>query len=144
MTHRAESIMAAVVTVVTGLTTTGTRVVRARVRTVEAAPALSVEQGADDINPELSSFPKLARELNVKIIAHVKDNDDADSDLNLIRSEVFAAMRADNALGLEYISDIDLIGDDEPEFTGDADQVVGRQQMNYVVKYRHSWTDAGA
>lgn len=142
--HRAEAIMDAVNTVILGLTTTATRVVRARVRTVENAPALSLEQGSDDINPELSSFPKVARELNVKIISHVKDNVDADSNLNLIRAEVFAAMRADNALNLAYVVDIDLIGDDEPEFTGDADQIVGRQQMNYVVKYRHSWTDAGA
>jgi len=142
--HRAEAIMDAVNTAILGLTTTATRVVRARVRTVENAPALSLEQGADDVNPELSSFPKVARELNVKIIAHVKDNVDADSNLNLIRSEVFAAMRADNALNLTYVVDIDLIGDDEPEFTGEADQIVGRQVMNYVVKYRHSWTDAGA
>ena len=144
MTHRAEQIMVKVKTVITGLTTTATRVVRARVRTVENAPALSLEQGADDVNPELSNFPKLARELNVKIIAHVKDNDDADTNLNLIRSEVFAAMMADRTLGLAYVVDVDLIGDDEPEFTGESDQIVGRQQMNFVVKYRHSWTDAGA
>lgn len=144
MTHRAESIMAAVETAITGLTTTGARVVRARVRTVENAPALSLEQGADDVNPELSNYPKLARELNVKVIAHVKDNDTADTNLNLIREEVFSAMMADRTLGLAYVVDVDLIGDDEPEFTGDSDQIVGRQQMNFVVKYRHSWTDAGA
>ena len=142
--HRAESIMSAVETAITGLTTTGARVVRARVRTVETAPALSLEQGADDVNPELSNYPKIARELNVKIISHVKDNDTADSDLNLIREEVYSAMMADRTLGLSYVVDTDLIGDDEPEFTGDADQVSGRQQMNFVVKYRHSWTDAGA
>ena len=142
--HRAESIMSAVETAIIGLTTTGTRVVRARVRTVETAPALSLEQGADDVNPELSNYPKIARELNVKIISHVKDNDTADSDLNLIREEVYSAMMADRKLGLSYVVDTDLIGDDEPEFTGDADQVSGRQQMNFVVKYRHSWTDAGA
>ena len=144
MTHRAESIMAAVETAITGLTTTGARVVRARVRTVENAPALSLEQGADDVNPELSNYPKLARELNIKIFAHVKDNDTADTNLNLIREEVFSAMMADRTLGLAYVVDVDLIGDDEPEFTGDSDQIVGRQQMNFVVKYRHSWTDAGA
>ena len=142
--HRAEAIMAAVETAITGLTTTGARVVRARVRTVENAPALSLEQGADDVNPELSNYPKLARELNVKVKAHVKDNDTADTNLNLIREEVFAAMMADRTLGLAYVVDVDLIGDDEPEFTGDSDQIVGRQQMNFVVKYRHSWTDAGA
>ena len=115
--------------------------IRDRVRTVETAPALSVEMGADDVNPDLSSFPTKTRDLNVKIVAHVKDNTTYDNDLNKIRAEVYAAIMADVTFGLDYVIDTDLIGDDEPEFTGDADQISGRQVMNYVVKYRHSWTD---
>lgn len=142
--HRAETIMAAVETAVTGLTTTSTRVERTRVRTVETAPALSIEQGGDDVNPEKSSFPLKARDLNVKIIAHVKNNTAPETQMNLIREEVYAALFADTTLGLAFVEDLDLIGDDEPEFTGEADQITGRQVMNFVVKYRHSWTDAGA
>lgn len=144
MTHRAETIMDAVETVLTGLTTTGARVQRTRVRTVETAPALSIEQGGDDVNEDASSFPLRARDLNVKIIAHVENNTAPETQMNLIREEVYNAMLTDNALGLTYITDIELIGDDEPEFTGEGEKISGKQVMNYVVKYRHSWTDAGA
>ena len=144
MTHRAETIMVAVETALTGLATTGTRVIRSRIRPVETAPSLSVEIGSDDVNPDISSYPRKARDLNIKIVSHVKDNETYDSDLNQIRAEVYAAMMADVTFGLDYVIDTDLIGDDEPEFTGEADQITGRQVMNYVVKYTHSWTDAGA
>ena len=144
MTHRAETIMVAVVTAVTGLTTTGSRVKRGRVRTVLTPPALSVEMGADDVSPDRSSFPLIERDLNVKIIIHVQDNDEPDTQLNLVREEVYAALLADTTLGESFVVDTESIGDDEPELTGDADQVTGSQQMNFVVKYRHSWDDAGA
>lgn len=142
--NRVESILQAVETALTGLTTTGTRVIRARVRTIETAPALSIEQGANDVNPEQSSYPKLSRELNVKVFSHVKDNDTADADLNKISAEVFAALIGTPKLGLQYVVDTHLIGEDEPEFTGESDQIVGRQQLNYVVQYRHSWTSTEA
>lgn len=136
--------MVAIEAAITGLATTGPNVVRGKVRTVETPPALSLEMGADDVNPETSSFPRKHRELNVKVFSFVKQNDNPDTLLNTIRSEVYAAIMADTTLGLQYVIDVDLIGDDEPELSGEADQITGRQQMNYVVSYRHSWTDAGA
>jgi len=141
---RAESILAAVETVITGLTTTGTRVFRAKVRTIEVTPSLSFGQGGDDVSDDRSSFPVIHRDLNVKIFAHVKTNTAPETQMNLIREEVYLAMMADNALGLTYIVDIVPIGDDEPEITGDADQITGRLQMNFIIKYTHSWTNAGA
>lgn len=144
MTHRAETIMDTVVTTVTGLTTTGARVERTRVRSVETVPALSIEQGSNDVNPERSAYPRIARDLNIKIIAHVKTNTAPETQLNLISEEVVIALMADRTLGLSYVSDIELIGDDEPELTGDADQETGHLQMNFIVKYVHSWDDPGA
>lgn len=142
--HRAETIMDQVVASVTGLATTGTRVVRARVRTVETAPALSVEMGGDDVAPDRSAWPRIERELNVQIIIHVKNNTEPDSDLNQIRAEVYAAMMADRTLGQTFVMDVDPIGDNEPEITGEGEKVTARQQMNFVVKYRHSWDNAEA
>ena len=144
MAHRSETLMAAVLSTLTGLTTTGTLVERTRVRTVETAPALTIEMGADDVNEEQSAYPNIARELNVKIIAHVKKNSAMDTQLNLIRQEVYVALMADTTQGQTFVTDTFLISDDEPEFTGDADQIVGRQQINFVIQYRHSWTDPGA
>ena len=144
MTHRAETLMVAVEAALANLATTETRVERTRVRTVEIAPALTIEQGGDDVNDEQSAYPNIARELNVKIIAHVKANDAMDTQLNLIRQEVYVALMADTTQGEAFVTDTFLLSDDEPEFSGEADQPVGRQQMNYVIQYRHSWTDPGA
>ena len=142
--HRAESIMQAVTTKVTGLATTGARVFRGRVRTIETAPALTVEMGADNVDEDRSSYPRIRRELNIKITAHIKNNTDPDSDLNTIREEVYNALMADRTQGLSYVIDTESIGDDEPELSGESEKITGSQLMNFVVKYSHSWTDAGA
>lgn len=142
--HRAETIMQAVVTTLTGLTTTAARVERGRVRTVETCPALTIEMGGDDVIPDRSSYPKLHRDLNIKILAHVKNNTSPDTDLNQIRAEVHAAMVADRTLGQTFVIDVECIGDDEPEISGEGEKITAVQQMNYVVKYRHSWTSAEA
>jgi len=145
MTHRAENIMDAVTTTVTGLTTTGTRVVRGRVYSVETAPALTVEMGSDFVDRETSDFVNANRTLVVKITAIVKANSEPDSQLNTIREEVYNALLADRTLGATAgVIDVWLDTDDEPELSSEADQTIGKQQMNYMVKYRHSYTDAGA
>lgn len=142
--HRAETILQAVETALTGLATTGTNVQRARVRTVETPPALSIEMGSDDIAFDRSSYPRVERDLNVQVIAHVKNNTSIDSDLNQIRAEVYTALITDRTLGLTFVTDTESIGDDEPEITGEGEKVNARQQLNFVVKYRHSWSDAEA
>lgn len=145
MTHRAENIMDAVVTTLTGLTTTDTRVERGRIYSVETAPALTIEMGQDFVDREASDFVNANRQLVVKIIAYVKANSEPDSVLNTIREEVYNALIADRTLGATAgVIDIWLDSDDEPELSGESDQAIAKQQLNYVVKYRHSYTDAGA
>lgn len=142
--HRAEEIITAIELALTGLATTGSRVYRSRVRSIEDAPALAVEMGADDVSVDASNYPQVARELNVKIIAFVKNNTSFDSDLNAIRAEVFEALMTDPTLALSFVTDTMLISDNEPEFSGEGDQITGKQQMDYVVKYRHSWNSTEA
>lgn len=144
MTHRAETIISTVVTTVTGLTTTGNNVARGRVRSVETHPALSVITGGDDVVLDRSNWPNIGRELNVKIIIHVKNNTTYETEINKIREEVYAALMADHTLGLGFVIDVQPTGDDEPELTGDADQIVGIQQMNFSVMYEHQHDNAGA
>jgi len=144
MTLRAETIMATVLTTVTGLTTTGSRTERSKVRTIETTPALSVEQGADNVAPDRLVYPNVGKDLNIKIVIHTKLNTDPETQLNLIREEVYTALMTDMTLGLAFVIDVEPIGDDEPEYTGDADQITARLSMNFIIKYQHSWTDAGA
>lgn len=144
MTHRAEGILDAVVTATTGLTTTGSRVERGRVYSVETLPALTVQMGLDEVLQAESDFINTNRHLRVKITSYVKINSEPDSQLNTIREEVYNAMMATPTLGLAYVIDTWLESDDELELSSEAEQTIGRQVMNYVVKYRHSYTDAGA
>lgn len=144
MTILAETILETVTTIVTGLTTTGNNVVRGRVRPVEDHPALSVVTGSNDVASDRSNWPYIARDLNFKIIIHVKNNDTYETQINTIAGEVYAALRADHTLGLSFVNDVVPIGDDEPELSGEADQIVGIQQMNFYVMYEHLENDAGA
>ncbi len=140
---RAETILSTVETTITGLATTGSNVIRANVRTVKTHPALTLSQGGDSVDVESSSYPLLYRSLDVNVLAHVKNNTTPETQLNLIREEVYLALMADRTLGLNYVIDINPTGVDQPEITGDADQIVGIMQMNFTVRYTHSWEDEG-
>lgn len=143
--HRAEQIMDAVVTAVTGLTTTGANVQRGRVYPVDEAalPALSVYMSADeplDGEDGQSVFGYVDSELTVRVEAHVKGSANIDQTLNQIRAEVYQALLADYQLGLAFVQQIIWRGADEPELDA-ADQKVGRQAFNWAVRYRHSAGD---
>lgn len=146
MTHRAETIMSTLVTTLTGLTTTDDRIKRGRAYPVAAdgAPALTLEQGADQIVDEVDNIAVVDRLLSVRIIAHVKTGDQFDTALNAIREEVHIAMMANRQQGLPGVV-IDTLpaGDDAPELEA-LEKNVGTQVMNFAIMYRHSLTDPGA
>ena len=142
--HRAETILQAIETTLTGLATTGTNVERSRTRSVRTLPAISIEMGADDYIVDRSSYPRRERDLNVSVISYVKNNTQADQQLNQIRAEVFAALMADRTLGQTFVLDVESDGDQEPTITGEGDQISATQEQNYIVKYRHSWTSTEA
>ena len=140
--HRAETIMDAIVTAVTGLTTTGSNVSRARTYPVGASlPAVVVFQANDqaltqliagDVTSLLSvSIDALAREPSTQI----------DTKLNLIREELNVALMADYTLGLAYVEGIEEQGADEPDMSDNGDASITQMRMNYEVTYHHSRTN---
>lgn len=140
MTHKAETILDAVVTAVTGLATTGANVERGRAFAVSAVPSLSVFMGEDQVDHELS-IGQYDRILEVIVEAHVATIGDVEQDLNQIRAEVLAALRADHTLGGAAI-EIRPEADSRPEIQGETDTPHALQQLLYLVKYRHSTTSA--
>lgn len=144
MTHRAESIMVAVLDKIDGLTTTSTRASRGRAYPVDgdALPALTLEQGVDEVDLQNMAF--IDRHLDFSIIAHVKTTGTTETTLNLIREEVHVALMADRTQGLSYVRDTLPLGDGEPDISGDSNQSIARLRMNWRIKYRHSITDPGA
>lgn len=142
MTHRAESIMQAVTTNVTGLTTTGARVSRGRAYPVSEVPALTVEMGQDVV--ALQNIAYIDRDLEIIITAHCKQTAQYDTTLNLIREEVHVALMASRSQGLVYVLDTMPVGDDAPELSGDGDQPISRLRSTWRIRYRHAVTNPGA
>ena len=144
--HRAEQIIAAVVTKATGLTTTGTRVFRGRVYPLQETdlPALTVYLGSDKPNEETSSYSFIDSNLTISIDAHVKSTAQVDTTLNEIRKQVTFALQADITQGLAFV--IDTVEGDasEPELTGEGDKPIARMRMDWTIRYRRSRKDASA
>ena len=146
MTHRAESIVVAVLDKVDSLTTTTTHAYRGRVRPLQESelPALFVYMGADEITQHLLQG-QLDSLLTLHLDAVVKTaSAQVDTVLNTIRSEVTVALQADYTQGLAYIIDTKEIGADAPDLSGEGDQRTGTMRMTWQIHYRRSRANPGA
>ena len=143
--HKAERILAAVVTKLTGLTTTGTNVFRGRVYDLPdtSLPALLIFQGADRPLSDggSSSFRFLDGELSVRVEAVVKTSaTQLDTLLNQIRKEVTIALQADVTQGLNFVMDT-TEGTADVELNGEGDKPTGTLKMEWSILYRRLRTD---
>ena len=143
MTHRAETIMQAVVTTMTGLTTTESRVKRARAYALPKADdnALAIFQGSDVVQDD-STFHRIQSLLTVNIEAVTREaTAQIDETLNLIRKEVMTAIGASTNLGLAFeIGALELQAD-QPEISDDGDRPEGRMRIVLGIQYMRSRLD---
>ena len=145
--HRAEQVMDAFTTLVTGLATTGSNVVRDRPYDVEGSvnEALSVYQGPDNPADE-SPWPYIDSELTIYTDIHVRgaSTTPISQTLNLIRKEMVLAIMADYTLALagivhEIEEGIAGAPDIEP-----GEKPIATQRVEWKAKYRRSITDPSA
>ena len=140
MTHRAETIMQAVVTTLTGLATTSTRVYRARAYPIPKADAnaLVIAQGSDELQ-DGSMFYKVRSLLTVNIEAVAREaTAQIDETMNTIRKEVATAIGASPNLGLAFeIGALELQAE-QPEIRDDGDRPEGRMRIVLGIEY---WRD---
>lgn len=137
MAGETELIMSTVESMVTGLTTTGDEVHRGRTNPLAegATNALSLYQGPDD--KVADEWPTSRRALTLYIDAHTQSpTEQVDTRLNQIRDEVDAAMTAVRSLGLSFVIDVEPGGPEEPELSGDGEQVTAVLRMPWLIKYR--------
>lgn len=136
--HVREQIAQAIVTAVTGLTTTGARVYRDRdteARPLQASelPGLTVE---DDGEPAetivIDSSGLLERDMRLKITAHVKASSGYSAQLNLILKEVEIAMAAASLGGAKYAHLVEVAARETAE-AGDTPSV--RQAFTFGLLY---------
>jgi hypothetical protein len=146
LTLRAEQIMAAAQTRVTGLATTGTSVDRGRADDlpVELLPAIRVAMGDDSpLDPYLPVL--VDSELHLTVTAYAYDTaSNIETKLNQIRAEATAALLADRTLGLSFVHAIFEMGASQPELAGDLSKPAGRMEMKFKVRYRRSANDPAA
>ena len=146
--HRAEQIMDAIQTLLTGLTTTGTNVTRDRVYPIGTSInyALSLYQGSDDPASRddqswniLNSFLAFRIDIQVRLSSSTVIS----QQLNLIRKEIVFALQANPTLSLSFV--VDLIEGSALEPVDDyGDQPISRQSFHWTVHYERSRTDPSA
>lgn len=144
--HRAEQIIDAVVTTLTGLTQTNNNVFRGRVHAVPEVrlPALCVYQGEDKQIGQYSQA-KIDSELTILVEALVKTSaEQVDELLNQIRKEVTIALQADYTQGLSFVLNT-IEGDaSAPELSGEGEKPSAALKLEWKFHYRRSRTDPSA
>jgi hypothetical protein len=143
MPHRREQIMDAVVTAVTGLTTTGTNVFRGRAYPLGEAelPGLLVYMGGEEVVSE-QTLDEMICVMEVAVVPMVAVTADPDQALNLIAEESTVALAADYTLALPgVVYRIEEIGADEPEIAGEGETIAAAQRLRWQITYRRNRTD---
>ena len=139
--HRAKQVLDAVVSAVTGLVTTGSRVKASRVYAVQETPALTIAIGAESIRQFLPAF--IDKELLIEIDIHVKATEaNLDGTIQEIRKEIFIAFMSDTTLGLGFVIEIEPVQTAEAIISSDSEFPTARVAETWRVIYRHSITDA--
>lgn len=143
--HRAEAILNAIETNLTGLAITGANVQRDRVYPPEKEklPALSITQGEESPLAPANNVSYQDSILEVSIHIYVKASD-FNTQFNNIKAQVYAALMADIKQGVEYVIDTKWQGDSAPNISGEAEQKTLKAEMRFAVWYRHSLTSKEA
>jgi hypothetical protein len=146
--HRAEQIMAALLTTlkaITSPTVAAINMQRDRVDPFETLPAISLEEGADIlIEGSDENVSKMDSILNIEVIVHAKKLSGVSTQLNQIRKEVYIALMADITQGLSFVNDTRYQGAEKPLRFDEAENAAMQQTIDFEIKYRHSLTDPSA
>ena len=136
MSHVRQQIRDRIITVVTGLSTTGSRVYNTRLYTLLPAdnlPALLVYTQSEDNERDFGSPSTYRRNCMVSIEGVAMGNTTIENTLDTIAAEVEDAIGADPTLNSKAI-EISLTNT-EIEFTSESEQPIGMVRLNFNVLY---------
>ncbi len=125
MPHARQQIREACAALVTGLTTTGSRVFQSRMRPQDTLPCLLVTTADEDVRPGTISTI-YERELLLVVRGFAKGNSTVDDTLDQIALEVETAMAARKDATLDKI---------EVEFDDELEKPVGSIAITYRITY---------
>ena len=139
MAHARKQIRDQLMTTLTGLTTTESRVFNSRVYDHDALPCISVYTLSEELGEE--SQNKQFRMLNVMVEVRAKATDSLEDDLDKIGAEIEDAIFANGDTTLSNTcKDFDYDGLDI-ELSGEAEQPFGLMTMRFMAMYRVNKTD---
>lgn len=138
--HVRQQIRSAIITQVTGLTTTGINVFEHRVYPLaeDDLPAIVVSTTSEGSSMAtiggMGTVASLQRNLAISVEGYVKATSDVAQTLDTIAEEIEVALGDDETLG-GLVESIELSGT-TIEITAEGDQPVGVVKMDYDVVYR--------
>lgn len=142
MAHVRKQIRDAVITAVTGLTTTGSNVFRSRIYPLEQTklPGLCVFTRSETVDFDTLTISRsVGRVLDVIIEGYVSATANYDDTLDQIAVEVEEALAADVTLGgLAKDTQVTAF---EADFSGDGEQPVAVGRFTVTVQYRTAEND---
>jgi hypothetical protein len=136
MSHIRKQIRDALVTAVTGLTTTGSRVYRSRVYPLESGklPGLCVYTKSEEVTNSTLTRPRTqTRQLEASVEAYLMANTNFDDTLDTIAVEIEEAIYSNAALNA-LVKQINITGF-EADYSGDGEKVVGVGNFNVQIIY---------
>jgi len=142
MAHVRKQIRDAVITAVTGLTTTGSNVFRSRIYPLEQTklPGLCVFTRSETVEFDTLTISRsVSRVLDVIVEGYVSATSNYDDTLDQIAVEVEEALAADVTLGgLAKDTQVTAF---EADFSGDGEQPVAVGRFTVTVQYRTAEND---
>lgn len=136
MSHIRKQIRDALVTALTGLTTTGSRVYRSRVYPLESAklPGLCIYTKSEEvINSTLTRPRTQTRQLEAAVEAYLMANTNFDDTLDTMAVEVEEAIYSNAALNA-LVKQINITGF-AADYSGDGEKVVGVGTFSVQIIY---------
>lgn len=130
MGHVRADIRAAVVTALTGLTTTGSRVLVDDQYPVEDVPALVIKTSEENAGESVEGIRQRAVGVSVEAVSKLTSGITAQ--LDQIALEVETALAGSITVGGRQLA-VDYLGTDEPQLDGGSDRGVGRITLRFRI-----------
>lgn len=136
MSHIRKQIRDALVTALTGLTTTGSRVYRSRVYPLESGklPGLCIYTKSEEVVNSTMTRPRTqTRQLEAAVEAYLMANTNFDDTLDTVAVEVEEAIYSNSALNA-LVKQINITGF-EADYSGDGEKIVGVGTFSVQIIY---------
>ena len=139
MTHARQQIRGQLVTRLTGLASTASRVYDTRIYTYDQLPCLTVYADRDTIDEELSTRTSQMHELQIRIEARAKAKDGVENAIDTICAEIHTAIYADTTLNAKVVKV--RLEETNIEYSVEQDQPIAMATLTLNAVYRIAPSD---